>query len=430
MSDVVGIPRFVGDLPPGLIHDAVEGKCILFVGAGLSAKVRRSSGAPLPTWAQLLAELNKDLVQPSYSFESSQIDEQINRGRYLEAAQAVSLLVPKGPLQQHFEKTFGDPSVAPSPTHRRIPTIRLRAVLTSNYDSLIEDAYAAVEGSHPLTFTYADYLSLQCPIRNPRFFVYKIHGDYKRIDTIILSTRNYQDLIHYNPGYRFLLGRLFADYTIVFVGYGGTDPDLDDIIDNVAVMSERSFDPHYLLVPSGRFNALDRRILLDTKRLHIIEYDPANDHQQVEAFIAELCYPGVLNYRSSDTTRSRVLLVGPRAGHTQCVPILDELRTHNASCSWSNIEEAWSKGWLDRLRTDIELCDLVVQVVGKPYVPALDMLPILANMANRSLVCLLLDGASPVASSGEVLSFSVPDQDDRDAIRQISELLLVASARP
>src|SRR5262249_40449154 len=147
----------------------------------------------------------------------------------------------------------------------------------------------------------------------------------------------------------------FADYTIVFIGYGGSDPDLDNIIDNLASISDRGFDPHYLLVPVNRIPPAIQRVLLDTKRIQIIEYDPANDHEQVEAFVAELTYPQILSHRDALNQSLRFLIVGESRNYDQASHLLGMLSSASASCKWSNFDDSWKSGWFDQLRSDIEL---------------------------------------------------------------------------
>ena len=49
--------RLVGLIPPSLLRIIREGKCVLFVGAGVSAQAQTENGEHLPTWGKLLEKM-------------------------------------------------------------------------------------------------------------------------------------------------------------------------------------------------------------------------------------------------------------------------------------------------------------------------------------------------------------------------------------
>ena len=144
------------------------------------------------------------------------------------------------------------------------------AVLTSNYDALIEGAYAVEsEGILPPAFS-ADgvHQAVEC-LRNDKFFVFKVHGDLNIPGSIVLGNRDYSRLMYLSPAYRSFLETVFASYTVLFVGFGGSDPDLDAVVDRLSAIYERSIGQHFLLVSEGEFSALERRRLLEDKRARL-----------------------------------------------------------------------------------------------------------------------------------------------------------------
>ena len=79
-------------------------------------------------------------------------------------------------------------------------------------------------------------------LRNNQFFVFKVHGDVNLPGSIILSNRDYARLLYLSPGYRSFLETVFASYTVLFVGFGGADPDLNGVVDRLSIIYERSVD--------------------------------------------------------------------------------------------------------------------------------------------------------------------------------------------
>ncbi|GAJ11756.1 unnamed protein product, partial [marine sediment metagenome] len=179
--------------------------------------------------------------------------------------------------------------VRPSEAHKIIPDIPWISVLTSNYDSLIEGAYALkFEGIVPPVYSHSSIgAALDC-LRNSKHFVFKIHGDINIPGSIILGNRDYSRLLYLSPGYRSFLETIFATYTVLFIGFGGDDPDLNDITDKLSTVYERSIGQHYILLPNDTFSLIEQRRLLEDKRLDCITYKKDRDHKQVLEFLKAL----------------------------------------------------------------------------------------------------------------------------------------------
>ncbi len=282
---------FQGIVPAELVAALRANRCILFVGAGLSAQVERSNGNRLPNWAQFLTELLDWAIAKQVRFwgEPEDIRQMIEHGDLLMAAQELQERVTMASVGDFMHDVFRDAAVLPSAAHQLLPQIPFRAALTTNYDSLLEGAYSvAHKGRIPPVLTQYDLLARPSILRRPDFFIFKIHGHLDRPESIILGSRDYQDILFQAPGYRQFLETLFATHTVLFIGFGGHDPDLDNILDRLAAIFSRTLDRHYILLPAGRMNATQKRRLALDRRLEVIEYlaDPA--HSQILAFLKEI----------------------------------------------------------------------------------------------------------------------------------------------
>ena len=91
-----------------------------------------------------------------------------------------------------------------------------------------------------------------------------------------------------SPGYRSFLEAVFSTYTVLFIGFGGNDPDLDGIVDRLSTIYERSIGQHFLLIFLDEFSALERGRLLEDKRLDCITYRRDASHSQVVEFLLAL----------------------------------------------------------------------------------------------------------------------------------------------
>lgn len=83
--------KFKGLIPKELLNSISEKKCILFVGAGLSSKVVRSNGKPLPAWKGLLTELLDYCVEKRvpFSVDVKDLEQMISNDNLIMVAQEI-----------------------------------------------------------------------------------------------------------------------------------------------------------------------------------------------------------------------------------------------------------------------------------------------------------------------------------------------------
>ncbi|WP_185096809.1 SIR2 family protein [Chitinophaga barathri] len=89
------------------------------------------------------------------------------------------------------------------------------------------------------------------------------------------------------PSFYSLLDSLFLVNTILFIGCGLSDPDIQLVLENsnIAVPSAH---PHYSIMPAGMHNALNKAIK-SSYNIKILEYENDNgDHASLLASLNEL----------------------------------------------------------------------------------------------------------------------------------------------
>ena len=282
---------FKGSIPQGLVDALKSNKCILFVGAGLSAGVKRSDGRPLPLWKELLEELliwaeaSRIIYDGNYCV---QVGEIIQKGDLLMAAQALQSKIDVLKIGEFLSLIFG--GLSPSEAHCILPQIPFKVVLTSNYDCLIEDGYAKINGAAPLVFTQKDLEAQDFGSKSGGFYIFKLHGHIGESKTIALGSRDYQNLFFKQPRYRQFLESLFLSNCVLFIGFGGNDPDIEDVLNKLSVIFSENSQCHYILLPSGTKNNVEKEMLFSTKRLEVIDYEADEGHSQVKEFLEALIF--------------------------------------------------------------------------------------------------------------------------------------------
>lgn len=282
--------QFAGLIPEMLIRKVRERRCVLFAGAGLSAQAQAGDGSRIPTWKTLLERMVDWCMNQRVQLraEPQEFLDIINKGRLLVVAQELQQSLGKQ-LNSCLSEILHNGDAKPSIAHRVLCETDWVSVLTSNYDTLIEGAYAVHSGGIlPPVFSYDGVNQAIDCLRNDKHFVFKVHGDINIPNSIVLGNRDYSRLLYQSPAYRSFLETIFATYTVLFIGFSGNDPDLDGIIDRLSAIYERSLSQHFILISEDEFSAIERRRLLEDKRLDCITYQKDASHSQVVEFLKAL----------------------------------------------------------------------------------------------------------------------------------------------
>lgn len=124
----------------------------------------------------------------------------------------------------------------PNDYHKKIINTNYKYILTSNYDLLLEkaaeDKHANLVGR---SYTYTDLEKISEAIYEDKSAIIHIHGLSTKIilEEFILTSDDYKSIKDKNPGFRTLMNSIFMSYSVLFVGYGASDPHLEDIIEDI-----------------------------------------------------------------------------------------------------------------------------------------------------------------------------------------------------
>lgn len=150
-------------------------------------------------------------------------------GRAPNYSEVVNTLAPtrderRALLQGYFEPDDEEREAGtkvPTAAHRAIARLcstgRIRVVLTTNFDRLLERALEA-EGVSPIVIDTPDAIEGAPPLQHAGVTVVKINGDY--LDTRIKNTP--EELNEYDERLTILLGRIVDEYGLVVCGWSGT----------------------------------------------------------------------------------------------------------------------------------------------------------------------------------------------------------------
>lgn len=286
------MPFNVKQIPDDLLKSIINKKAIAFCGAGLSIAIRRSNSKKLPNWSQLLSELIEMAHRDKYNFSGllPEIEKAINDGKLITVAQEIQDVLSKPSIAKYLREIFLDKALKPSKVHKILVQIPFVGILTTNYDTLIEGAYTLKrDGRIPAILTQEDLDKVPNPLRLDDEFVFKLHGDINRPETIVLGSHDYQNILFRSTVYRSFLETLFTINTVLFIGFSMSDPDVDNLLDRLAGIYSRNNDFHYFLIEKGKLNDFEKKRLALDKRIFTIEYDNVDGtHNEVYEFLFHL----------------------------------------------------------------------------------------------------------------------------------------------
>lgn len=268
-------------IPKDLIEQIAKSRAVAFIGAGLS------QGAGLPGWPQLLKQMMDWGEQNGVTINHrDKLEDHIKRGELLMTAKALRKQLGKNAFHQFMREEFLKYETKPTAAHQLLPKIPFSAVLTTNYDKLLEAVY--VNPSIP-SFTHMDYPELSMALRSGEFYLLKLHGTIDRIESIVLGTTDYREVIHNNRAYRQYLNTLFSSKTVLFMGYGLSDPDINLFLDELKSTFHDYTATHYALMNTTDVGPVKQDFFEEDYNIKVLPYTPSKAHHpEVESFLKEL----------------------------------------------------------------------------------------------------------------------------------------------
>jgi len=276
-----------GSFPVSLVEAITGGRCLLFAGSGSSAASLTKARKPLPGWQDLLVGL---LAWPAVQEKLDticlkELIELTVAGKLEIVAQEVIDQVGADAVGEYLETTFDPSGIVPSRRHLLMAALPFRGIVTTNYDNLIERAYAEERSILTSVLLGRDVRSVAA-LERPRHWVLKLHGDISQPESVILG---YSDFVamQNSPGYQRVLDHLAKSYRWLMIGYSLRDREVIAALERAAL---RPNGPeHMMLVRKDSLTGVETRHLRAHLNLRVFEYeDHFGQHEVVEMFLESL----------------------------------------------------------------------------------------------------------------------------------------------
>jgi len=277
--------------PPSLVEDIARGRCVLFLGAGVSASSKTDppeNKSPKP-WSEFLSFINNTYITNNH--EKEYIENLIESKQFLFALQCIYSNIDKGTYHHIIEQEFSLPDYKPSRVHEYISEIDPKVLITTNFDFIYEKL---VPRQAITTVVYNNCGNYSDAIRsNKRVLVYA-HGNVDSIGDIVFTKENYFTAKRDYPEFYSITQALFMTNTVLFIGCGMNDPDISLLLENVYIRTS-STKPHYNITLEGVHKSLKD----DWKKsynIETLEYGPSHDDLAGEL---EELYNQIESYKNS-----------------------------------------------------------------------------------------------------------------------------------
>ena len=270
------------DVPVPLLEAYAEGKCGIFIGAGLSM------GAGLPNWFQLL-RLLIDRGEAAGVMTKAKADDcrQLadDSSKYLMLAEELREVLGTD-FKTAIEEIFGNSDLEPTETHCQLPLLKKnRFIITTNYDMLIEQAFASAKQFRQ-GYKYYEAHALLRDLYQRRFFLLKAHGDAQTAaEQIVLTDKDYRRLLYSEPGYQSALQSIFTMYSVIFLGSSLQDPELRLLLTYVNAAFPEGGIPHYALMTADDAGETERRRWGKDYNMKIVPISPDEKFRDISLFL-------------------------------------------------------------------------------------------------------------------------------------------------
>jgi hypothetical protein len=257
--------------PDALVREIARRRCVLFLGAGVSASAVDKKGARPLGWKDLLQQACALVLSPAARRE---IEGMIAERRFLLCLQAIAQEVDRADYNDFLNLCFNSPGFQAGELHRIIQALDSRRVITTNFDKIYErHCLSSSSEGYKVVNHYME--SLGDELRSDTRLIVKAHGTIDDIQRMVFTKSEYHDAKRQFPQFYSLLKAVFLTHTCIFIGCSLDDPDVLLVLEDVRVTATIQL-PNYALVMSGEHSSYALRDWQEAFNIRALEYGPTH----------------------------------------------------------------------------------------------------------------------------------------------------------
>lgn len=254
-----------------------DGRLVPFVGAGLSKPLG------LPDWSKLIGFIAKELNYDPEVFKLNGEDLQL-------AEYYVAIKGSIGPLRSEMDRLWNpaDDLIEKSRAHRALVEMKLPLIYTTNYDRIIERAFA-IRGA--ASHTIANLDDIASALADTSTQIVKLHGTFDDDASLVLTETSYFDRLEFESPLDIKMRGDILGKTLLFIGYSFNDINIRYMLYKLHKM-RRQMRREQLRSRSAFLTTFGsneiQRTLLAQWDISIVDLDPVRPVDSLAEFLESL----------------------------------------------------------------------------------------------------------------------------------------------
>ncbi|WP_431027809.1 SIR2 family protein [Lysinibacillus sp. LZ02] len=248
MNETIDIP-----FPETLIEEIAYNRCIIFIGAGVSATSKNKNNESMMDWSTFMSEAQK-LIESCEEDVKEYVQQCIDKRNYLHALQTIKdKSNGNGNYIALLKRAYSGNGYSHSRAHEILHSLNIKIVVSTNFDKIYETYCIANGSKYSSGHVVINYKNTDDLIHNIKSYdnvIIKAHGSIDSPDGLIFTEDNYYKSIRENHLFYKIFESLFLTHTVLFIGYSLNDPDIN-LLFNTAANTASEMTPHYVLTTSG-----------------------------------------------------------------------------------------------------------------------------------------------------------------------------------
>lgn len=262
--------------PENLIEEIAYRRCVIFLGAGISATAKNEAGESPKKWGDFVTDAMTLINAPTEEKLTQKRDfvqRMIAKENYLLALQTIFDTSDPGRYANFLRQVYSRPNYRASKIHELIKDIDSKIVVTTNFEKIYENL---CNDHGYTTANYTETKKILTNLKTTENLIIKAHGTIDDVDSMVFTQKQYYNAQKENPGFYQILKALFLTNTVIFMGYSLNDPDINLMLETVANSSSSS-SPHYVVVKEGIDEEI-KQYWMDCYNIFPLQYGPSYDN--------------------------------------------------------------------------------------------------------------------------------------------------------
>lgn len=253
--------------PDSLIEDLASGRCVVFLGSGVSNNARNAAGENPKTWKKLLEKANSKIIDTK---KQKTVQHCLRRCDYLMACELIKAEMGKEKFNSFLKEEFVAPRFQPADIHADIFSLDAPVVITPNVDKLYDSYVIKTDDTIPVLSYYSE--DIIDYIRKGSLIVLKIHGTIDEPSKLIFTREDYARARNKYVSFYKLLEALIITRPFLFLGAGLSDPDIQLLLEN-ANFQYGNAGKHYFVIHDKEYAEEELSVYKTTLNLDFLKYD-------------------------------------------------------------------------------------------------------------------------------------------------------------